>query len=700
MKKILFIFIILMSFVFISCNENKELVDTDDSGLTTEERETYLNLLNNYSNTLNNLTLDDIKNIPNEINYNGQVISFNFESKDLNKVNNQGEVLTISEDTTCIITLKFSISDVIVTKDVTIDLERNNYEKIVIGCDEKLYVHEGCEITINGSYDIENYDYHILDETIATLDEWCYLTLHKVGKTYLYINKKDKPDEVTKFEIVVNYAPLHIKSNMTKYTLNRSFTLSSQYDLNDVNFEYDTTAFEKEDGTFTPVKIGSYDIKVTHKLDSECFDFITIQVSDPIPELDVETNMTIGSSYRISVLNYGLPSDYNILYDEEYFTKNGINLTPIKLGTTTIKVIVSFNSDLYKEISVDILPVMPEGVLSQEYCLVNNCVDILFLNKDKLSYKDLTDYNISTTTTDICIIENNHIKALKVGDGIITVTNKTDPRISCTLTLHVIENNTSFLSGSGLTSGPIVITSPNDSYQYKVGEMIYLGVDGDTNVSNYTIFSSNITVCTVFDDLRFIAVGEGYTSIIVRSKKNNEILGKMYLNISGFSEVNYVERLLTIAEKEIGYVEGPNNDTKYGKWYNLNYEPWCAMFVSWCCNQAGISTDIVPRYASVRLGYEWFEKKNQIGLAGSYTPKAGDIIFFLNNGASHTGIVIACENGIVYTIEGNTSDRVAKRQYSLSKDTIKGYGIPNYPNYQNTSGSTEGATSGDGESTL
>ena len=46
--------------------------------------------------------------------------------------------------------------------------------------------------------------------------------------------------------------------------------------------------------------------------------------------------------------------------------------------------------------------------------------------------------------------------------------------------------------------------------------------------------------------------------------------------------------------------------------------------------------------------------------------------------ADHVGIVEKCENGIVYTIEGNTSDRVARRSYSLSSSTIVGYGVPAY----------------------
>jgi hypothetical protein len=50
-----------------------------------------------------------------------------------------------------------------------------------------------------------------------------------------------------------------------------------------------------------------------------------------------------------------------------------------------------------------------------------------------------------------------------------------------------------------------------------------------------------------------------------------------------------VEKVLASAKLEINYTEGKNNDTKYGKWFGLNNQPWCAMFVSWCFKEAGLS---------------------------------------------------------------------------------------------------------------
>ncbi len=45
--------------------------------------------------------------------------------------------------------------------------------------------------------------------------------------------------------------------------------------------------------------------------------------------------------------------------------------------------------------------------------------------------------------------------------------------------------------------------------------------------------------------------------------------------------------------------------------------------------------------------------------------------------ADHVGIVEKCENGIVYTIEGNSGDACRRNQYPVGYYEILGYGILN-----------------------
>lgn len=48
-------------------------------------------------------------------------------------------------------------------------------------------------------------------------------------------------------------------------------------------------------------------------------------------------------------------------------------------------------------------------------------------------------------------------------------------------------------------------------------------------------------------------------------------------------------KALSLAKKQIGYKESPvgSNHTKFGVWYGMDHEPWCAIFVSWVLSHAG-----------------------------------------------------------------------------------------------------------------
>lgn len=60
-------------------------------------------------------------------------------------------------------------------------------------------------------------------------------------------------------------------------------------------------------------------------------------------------------------------------------------------------------------------------------------------------------------------------------------------------------------------------------------------------------------------------------------------------------------------------------------------------------------------------------------------PQEGDQIFFYSDGdINHTGIVESVSGNTVTTIEGNTSDMVARRTYSIGSSYIAGYGRPKY----------------------
>lgn len=149
------------------------------------------------------------------------------------------------------------------------------------------------------------------------------------------------------------------------------------------------------------------------------------------------------------------------------------------------------------------------------------------------------------------------------------------------------------------------------------------------------------------------------------------------------------EDIVAVAAKEIGYKEYQNNNNKYGVWYGMNNQPWCAIFVSWCAAQIGVlgannQSGIIPRTAWVPDYQTYYSGKGLYRPKGSYTPKGGDIILYGSN--SHVGLVESCAGGKVVTIEGNTSangnssngDGVYRRTRSLTDSWIKGYCVPEY----------------------
>ena len=122
--------------------------------------------------------------------------------------------------------------------------------------------------------------------------------------------------------------------------------------------------------------------------------------------------------------------------------------------------------------------------------------------------------------------------------------------------------------------------------------------------------------------------------------------------------------------------------TTYWRWYGFGGRvEWCACFVSWCADQSGyIQSGVIPKFSLCSDGVKWFESKGRFR-DGSYTPVAGDIIFFDwgNNGTiDHVGIVESVSGGTVNTIEGNSGDKVARRSYSIGSSNIYGYGVPAY----------------------
>lgn len=127
---------------------------------------------------------------------------------------------------------------------------------------------------------------------------------------------------------------------------------------------------------------------------------------------------------------------------------------------------------------------------------------------------------------------------------------------------------------------------------------------------------------------------------------------------------------------------GNEGGQTYWSWYGFDGRvEWCACFVSWCADQCGyIESGIIPKFAGCVDGANWFKGNGQ-WQDRNYEPQAGDIIFFDWEGdgeTDHVGIVEKCENGVVYTVEGNSGDACRQNQYTVGSSFIYGYGCPAY----------------------
>ena len=143
------------------------------------------------------------------------------------------------------------------------------------------------------------------------------------------------------------------------------------------------------------------------------------------------------------------------------------------------------------------------------------------------------------------------------------------------------------------------------------------------------------------------------------------------------------DMIVQVALSQIGNVGGE----PYWSWYGFGSRvEWCACFVSWCADQCGyIETGVCPKYAGCVNGVAWFKEHNQ-WVDGSETPSPGMIIFYdwdSPNGESgpqdglsdHTGIVERVENGIVYTVEGNSGDSCRQCHRAVGNYESLGYGV-------------------------
>lgn len=158
----------------------------------------------------------------------------------------------------------------------------------------------------------------------------------------------------------------------------------------------------------------------------------------------------------------------------------------------------------------------------------------------------------------------------------------------------------------------------------------------------------------------------------VAAEKSKIVYGK-------FPEINETKltpvqkRIVTLARSE--YAKRPTGyDQSVMSYTEGAREPWCANFISWIRDEAGIPYEHpttgywrIPGVSTLR---DYYRNYSAYLPADEYTPKLGDVAFYEGdtadeNSSEHVALVLGVEGDKLITIGGNeTKDSILQIRYS------------------------------------
>jgi hypothetical protein len=130
------------------------------------------------------------------------------------------------------------------------------------------------------------------------------------------------------------------------------------------------------------------------------------------------------------------------------------------------------------------------------------------------------------------------------------------------------------------------------------------------------------------------------------------------------------------AETQLGVSERNNPDVVRG-YSRGRWQAWCADFVSTALKNSGGSA--MGHQSSVQGILDWGRRNGRFIDASSARSnpgmlREGDVVVWKQAGRSHVGLVTGVNgDGTFNTIEGNTSDRVARRRHSFNDRALTGF---------------------------
>ncbi len=167
----------------------------------------------------------------------------------------------------------------------------------------------------------------------------------------------------------------------------------------------------------------------------------------------------------------------------------------------------------------------------------------------------------------------------------------------------------------------------------------------------------------------------GYSQIGYHEKETNDQLEDFTANAGDQNWNKYAAYLDSLP----GFYNGKKNIGPYGMWCDIWYDAGMVICYGREAAQYLICQPNNSAGAGCKCSAQYYDAAGRFYRSG---PEPGDQIFFGTDWdhVDHTGLVVAVKNGRVYTIEGNTSNMVAERNYPLDGGGIFGYGRPRWGN--------------------
>ena len=154
--------------------------------------------------------------------------------------------------------------------------------------------------------------------------------------------------------------------------------------------------------------------------------------------------------------------------------------------------------------------------------------------------------------------------------------------------------------------------------------------------------------------------------------ENKEKSKEYKINTFGDDVVDYAQQFIGANEADHSADKFLNGRSTAAK------TPWCAAFVQYIMENSDGADDVPDWYKNIDK--KWYcpniakAAKEADAYISPEEAKPGDIVLFDWEGdgkMNHVGIVVSNENGKLVTIEGNTSNKVAEKEYDTNDSRIK-----------------------------